>query len=386
MRIDFFIAGSKESTNVNEEVGAAIHAFNNALSENNISQNRLVKLVVFYNPKGGNNILIDLKSAVNNAILVQVPVSYVAQPPQNGQNILIEAAYIHDVNVEVSHHSYSNINYAKACVHNEEHLFVSGLQDENWNSGIKNQSEFAFDALEMVLNHEGFKFSDIVRQWNYIEGIIDHKNGDQNYQIFNDVRTKYYNKNELVSRYPAATGIGVKEGGIIIEVHALKDHSSLQLAEIANPLQTDAFNYSEEVLEGKPLEGFVCKTTPKFSRAKLVVNSKQAHVLVSGTASIHGEETIGINNIEEQTKYTIENIYELIKPELLGSFNHNCVKANQSFSSVRVYVKNQIDFEVVRNICEQSFDTENIVYVEADVCRDNLLVEIEGVVNLALSV
>lgn len=385
MKIDYFIASCSNKTSVEAELAGLINEFNASLSKTGIKQSNIIRLVVFYNPNGSVEILNEIKNNLSATLKLNIPISYVAQPPKGGQNVILEAAFINDENVNIEHCIYQNHKYVKAKVNYEEHMFVSGLQHEDWNVSIKDHSEYAFQALEDVLMHEGFSFKNIVRQWNYIQGIIAQNNDDQNYQVFNDVRTKYYEKNGLTARYPAATGIGVKEGGVVIDVHAVKDHASVQLEEIANPLQIDAFAYSENVLEGKPLDGFVCKTTPKFSRAKLVVNSKQAQVMVSGTASIHGEETIGVDNVEEQTKYTIDNIYQLINPELLATFNPLCKNAQQSFTSVRVYVKNQEHFDTVKRICEQKFNTENIIYVEADVCRDNLLVEIEGVVSLLLN-
>ncbi|MDA3893704.1 MAG: hypothetical protein PF517_18730 [Salinivirgaceae bacterium] len=385
MKIDFFIDEAKGRANREDELVGVLEAFDQSLNTHNILSSQIVKLAVFYNSSQSNGYLETVKRSMKKHFCASVPpISFIAQPPQEGQNLIFEVGYVEDVNVKISYYKHNEVSYAKAVINNEEHIFISGLQSDNWNIGMQEHSEFTFEALKTILDKEGFVFSDIIRQWNYIEGIIDSKDGDQNYQIFNDVRTQYYNDNGLTSRYPAATGIGIKEGGVIIEAHALKPHNSLQLAEIANSLQIDAFDYSEKVLEGKALEGLFCKTTPKFSRAKLVVNSKQAQVLVSGTASIIGEETIGLNSVAEQTEYTIKNIFQLIEPALLGSFNEACVKAPQDFSSVRVYVKNKADINEVRKICEKYFATSNILYVEADICRDNLLVEIESVVSLAL--
>lgn len=381
MKIDFLISEYKNCLNVSQEITEVLKLLDASLIDKQVDQGRIVRLIVFYNPDNPEYFLPEIKEKVNRYLQHNIPISYVAQPPQNGQNFIIETGFVKDKKVTIEYFKLSDIKYAKASINFEEHIFVSGLQNPDLNAGIQEQTEFAFKALEKVFKKEDFAFTDIIRQWNYIEGIVDNKSDDQNYQIFNDVRTQFYDKHGLNSRYPAATGIGVKEGGVVLEVYALKGCNNSHVAEIANPLQIDAFKYSEKVLKGTPIVGLSCKTTPKFSRAKWVSNSKSATVFVSGTASILGEEAIGLDNIEEQTNCTIDNILQLIDPELLSSVNVACENVHPNFAMVRVYMKNQAYFRTVQRICEQKINSKNIIYVEADVCRENLLVEIESLVN-----
>ena len=46
---------------------------------------------------------------------------------------------------------------------------------------------------------------------------------------------------------------------------------------------------------------------------------------------------------------------------------------------VRVYIKNQEDYSQTRAVCEQRLGELPVVYAVADVCRPELLVEIEGI-------
>ena len=46
---------------------------------------------------------------------------------------------------------------------------------------------------------------------------------------------------------------------------------------------------------------------------------------------------------------------------------------------VRVYIKHQEDYAKVRAVCEELLGELPTIYAEADVCRPELLVEIEGV-------
>ena len=51
---------------------------------------------------------------------------------------------------------------------------------------------------------------------------------------------------------------------------------------------------------------------------------------------------------------------------------------------LRVYVKHAADFQKVREVVEAELPGINVFYVCAPVCRDELLVEIEGVALLNL--
>jgi enamine deaminase RidA (YjgF/YER057c/UK114 family) len=102
-----------------------------------------------------------------------------------------------------------------------------------------------------------------------------------------------------------------------------------------------------------------------------------SRLLISGTASIIGQETVGIGDVEEQTRVTIQNIEKLATPETLRSKCPEIKAIPDKYSYVRVYVKYKDDISKVRNICRAYFGDVPTTYVVADICRDNLLVEIE---------
>jgi hypothetical protein len=56
----------------------------------------------------------------------------------------------------------------------------------------------------------------------------------------------------------------------------------------------------------------------------------------------------------------------------------NTGKEPGKFILLRVYVNNQDDFTKVRTICKEHFPEVPAVFIESDMCRDNLLVEIEA--------
>ena len=105
-----------------------------------------------------------------------------------------------------------------------------------------------------------------------------------------------------------------------------------------------------------------------------------ATIFISGTASITGSETRHVGNAGLQTDETLNNIAALISEENLG--RHGLPGLGTSLDSlglVRVYIKRQEDYTQVRAVCEKRLGELPTIYAMADVCRPELLVEIEGI-------
>ena len=101
---------------------------------------------------------------------------------------------------------------------------------------------------------------------------------------------------------------------------------------------------------------------------------------VSGTASIVNSETVHIGDVEKQTEQTLDNIENLISRENYAS--HGWPDAGAKLSDLakyRVYVKRPKDYQKCREVCERRLGGIPAVYAYAEVCRPDLLVEIEGV-------
>ena len=105
-----------------------------------------------------------------------------------------------------------------------------------------------------------------------------------------------------------------------------------------------------------------------------------ATIFVSGTASITASETRHTNDMEGQTWQTLDNIAALISEENLC--RHGLAGLGTTLDDmalVRVYVKRQEDYETAREVCCIRLGELPAIFAIADVCRDDLLVEIEGV-------
>lgn len=179
---------------------------------------------------------------------------------------------------------------------------------------VTQQAEQAFGKAEKVLLQEGMHWGDVVRQWNYLEWITGYSDGNQRYQDFNDVRSRFYASSVWPAGYPAATGIGTQHGGVMIDLNAIvADPRKLQIVPLDNDLQVAAHSYSDKVLFSRSEQ----KTTPKFERAKVVSDGEHGLVYISGTAAIRGENSLQDMGVLVQTGTTMENIEHLIAPENL---------------------------------------------------------------------
>ena len=235
------------------------------------------------------------------------------------------------------------------------------------------QSREVFEKLDAILVEHGFAVDDIVRQWNYIGSIVSYRGGKQNYQEFNDARTAYYSKGQWQNGYPAATGIGASGEGIIVGGIAFKRAG--HIFPIDNPLQVAAHVYSKRVLVDEDVNAV--KSTPKFERAKLIERAGGACCFVSGTAAIRGEESVDASSATMQTVRTIENIEHLVSKENLVRFG--CKPYDLTYTKLHVFVKEAEDYDAVRAVVEEAYPQMSVIYSIADVCRRELLVEIEGI-------
>ncbi len=253
-------------------------------------------------------------------------------------------------------------------------IFVSGLCGDVKDS-IYEQSLSVFTQMEHILDAEGMKFDDVIRQWNYIERIVHCGEGHQHYQDFNDVRCLYYDKIEWGNGYPAATGIGTQYGGVVIDFNAVQvKNTEINIRPIDNSLQVAAHVYSKDLLIGEKTH----KATPKFERAKSISSNEFTTVYISGTAAIRGEFSLTGVGIEKQTEITMENIEQLISCKTFKTYSVG-VCENVALRMLRVYIKNAIEVDTAKQFMDKNYTNIPTSYVLGDVCRDELLIEIEGI-------
>ncbi len=228
-----------------------------------------------------------------------------------------------------------------------------------------------YEAYKEVFNFLKGEFKYFVRAWNYIPNILDVHNDLERYRKFNIGRWNAWQEHgpkfdDGTPIRPAATGIGSFGGPLIIETL----FSKYPVTYIENPRQKQFVHYSEK-WGPKP---------PVSARGTLLHTPTGNTVFIAGTASLVGEEIAHENDIEKQTRETLENIRVLISKENMQNYDLKIEYTLEDVDSIRVYVKHPKDLEKIKEILGEVWQKKKILYIHDDICRPGFLIEIEGVI------
>jgi chorismate lyase/3-hydroxybenzoate synthase len=261
---------------------------------------------------------------------------------------------------KVTCHQKGRISYC----HNNDFLFGHLLIDEMDSNKLDVLVEDAYKEINKFV--QSTSFPHIFRFWNYIPSINKVENGIERYKAFCVGRHKATNLySDFERSLPAASAVGTDVPGLLISFASGKAESD----QVENPRQVSAFHYPSVYGPRSPL----------FSRAVYVnwTDNEKYGLYMSGTASIVGHETQHVGDISAQAEEAYKNI-----EALLDNFARKLKKANResiSGTSLRVYLRHPEQLEIVQNMLSKKPDLpENIIYLKADICRKELLLEIEG--------
>ncbi|MEN8119689.1 MAG: hypothetical protein ABFS35_05060, partial [Bacteroidota bacterium] len=162
--------------------------------------------------------MLRIEKELSDINLSQIPFSIISQAPAE-TSIVIELLYSQeDVNIERK--TWQDTNYSLIKHNYGTELIVAGIGKKSNSNSFRDKAETAFLKISNILKLENFNQEHIVRQWSYIENILELKSENdqqlQNYQLFNEARNLFYSGKQLPNGYPAATGIGMKYGGLLI--------------------------------------------------------------------------------------------------------------------------------------------------------------------------
>ena len=227
----------------------------------------------------------------------------------------------------------------------------------------------AYDRIFEYCTQSGF--AHLLRMWNYFPSINADQNGLERYRRFcvgRHLAFSRYHK-DFASLLPAASAVGTQGGPFQVLFLAGKQPGQ----PLENPRQISAYEYP-------PIYG---PKSPSFARATLHRTSMGYQLFMAGTASIVGHATQHQGDPAKQTLETLSNIEAVlnrIPSESLKSWGTKCSKG-----LLKVFVRHQADLQSVREVLEcQEYGKGTILYVHGEMCRKELLVEIEGIWDLAL--
>jgi hypothetical protein len=248
-----------------------------------------------------------------------------------------------------------------AC--NDDFAFGAVTLDETGSTSLEEAVEVAYISLFDFLEQAGFAAP--VRFWNYLTAITQDDHGLERYRRFNIGRHAAFSARLRDPLPPAATAVGGALGASVISV--LAAHEPARTVE--NPRQVSAYAYP-------PTYG---PRSPSFSRASIHALGTAETMFISGTASITGHETRHIGDLNSQTAETIENLRTLSQAakRLSPPGEHWACK---------IYLRDSSHREPVSRALEAAFGPLcQCLYLRADICRPELLVEIEAFQHVALA-
>lgn len=305
--------------------------------------------------------------------------TYIPQPPCEGKLLEIEALGVGGRGeCEIQRYSERMVvsrHEGVAWVH------LANVFPEITATGVYERSLDIFQKTAEGLSVRGFSYDQVIRTWLYLGDIVGAEGETQRYKELNRARSDFYRDLQFGANYsppasgralyPASTGIGAEGADVVISSIALAGYrSDLSLLPLENPLQTSAFDYGTQY----------GSESPKFARAMAILTEDLATTFISGTASITNSETRFVDDVEGQTRQTLDNIEALISEDNFRRHGAPGLGATlQDLGLVRVYIKRQEDYAKTKAVCEARLGELPTIYAVADICRPELLVEIEGI-------
>lgn len=210
----------------------------------------------------------------------------------------------------------------------------------------------------------------LVRVWHYLPGISEVSQGRERYHDFNAGRHRAFIEQSKVFdvHAPAACALGTRDDTVSAYFLAARTPGHA----IENPSQVSAYHYPPEYGPKSPV----------FSRAMLWRTADQSVLFVSGTASIVGHRTLHAGDPENQLEQTIDNLRIVMGEARKSGWQENA----GTEMLLKVYLRDSGDLAWVAPKLEQAFGPQaRIVYLEADICRRDLLLEIEVTCFTALN-
>jgi enamine deaminase RidA (YjgF/YER057c/UK114 family) len=249
-----------------------------------------------------------------------------------------------------------------ACLQVAEQDFQPGAGDLQgdtlWHATAAAYREL-FEALA-ALGH-----AHPVRIWNFMPHINGATADGERYFHFNDARRSAFvgARRSIAGNVPAASALGLPCSSPLTVYCIAAARAPIALE---NPRQRSAWDYPRQY----------GPTSPTFARACIESGSGDT-LFISGTASIVGHVTAHPGDARAQTLETLRNIRAV-----LAAANARVAAARYAMDRLRykVYVRRAEDLPTIDSeLRGQIGHHAPVLYVQADICRGDLLLEIEAV-------
>jgi enamine deaminase RidA (YjgF/YER057c/UK114 family) len=222
------------------------------------------------------------------------------------------------------------------------------------------QAYSVFESMEGALRACGMDFSNVVRTWFYNYEMLDW------YDEFNQVRTTFFKEHRVFDKLvPASTGIGGRNAagaaltaGLLAAKGASDDSRGIP---IPSPLQCPALDYGSS-----------------FSRAVEFEIAGYRRLSISGSASIApGGESAHIGNVDDQVVLAMQVVKAILESRAMGW---------SDVTRAIAYFKHRKDVPAFERWCAaHGLNDMPVLLTNNDICRDDLLFEIEADAAVCLS-
>jgi len=233
---------------------------------------------------------------------------------------------------------------------------------------MREASRLAYEILQTYLQQSPHQWP--LKIWNYVPGINLGQGDEELYRQFCLGRADAVLIDPGDSPpLPAATAIGSDAEEPALQVYFLA--AALPGLDVENPRQVSAWRYPRQYGPKSPL----------FSRGTILRLSGSQQFLIAGTASVVGHQTHHENQVANQLSESLRNVNSLLEEgHRLTGDSHARLDGD---GMLKVYIRNPEDLDLIRKtlVAEAPAEIPRI-FLRGDVCRENLLTEIDGIVSL----
>lgn len=233
-----------------------------------------------------------------------------------------------------------------------QYCFLGGVGPTALSLSRADQSRQVLETLEAALRLAGMDWSHVVRTWFFLDDLLSW------YDQFNAVRTGFFReRNVFEGVVPASTGVEGRnpaDAALVAQALAvLAKGDAVTVREVPSPLQCPAPRYGSS-----------------FSRAVEVTWPDHRRLLISGTASIDPEgRSVHLGDVTAQVAWTLDVVEAILCARQMGF---------SDVSRAVAYFKSAQDAPAFdRYGTDRGLPPLPVVVAESDICRDELLFEIE---------
>jgi chorismate lyase/3-hydroxybenzoate synthase len=267
-----------------------------------------------------------------------LPVDYVAGPVSNLHVVGVAPLPMRQLGPETLHEVWTG------------ELFF-GTYESADDEDIERAARIAYDEILRTARERGYPC--LLRIWNHIRDINEGEGDAERYKRFCAGRHDAFDAAQWPNdMLPAASAVGIRQRGLVIYYLAARTPGR----QIENPRQVSAYAYPRQY----------GRLSPSFARATVFGDM----LFIAGTSSIVGHETKHPGDIRAQLDETLTNVGTIARAA-------GC-RGLEDLTHVKLYLRNSADVEIANSV-RMAMPQAKMLVLEADICRRELLLEIEAV-------